>query len=148
MARSSGRWALALGLAGVVLALDQFTKWIVLQEWAGLPRAYPGLRLQAAYNPGISFSQLQDAGSLVVVLVAAVAIGVAIALVLCSPPYRPALGVVLGGALGNLLDRLRYDGTVLDFIGIWRWPSFNVADVAVVAGTAWLIVVMLRGVRA
>jgi signal peptidase II len=149
VARSSGgRWALSLGLAGAVLVLDQLSKWIVLQEWAGLPRAYPGLRLHIGYNSGISFSQLQNAGSLVVVLVAAVAVGVAVAMVLCSPQYRPALGVVLGGALGNLLDRLRYDGTVLDFIALWRWPSFNVADIAVVVGTAWLILVMLRGLRA
>ena len=145
MARSRGRWPLALALTGAVLLLDQFSKWIVRQDWAGLPHSLSGVRLRLSYNTGISFSQLRDTGSLVLVLVAAVAGGVAVALFLVRPRYRPALGVVLGGALGNLLDRLRYDGAVLDFIGVWRWPSFNVADVAVVVGTAWLIILMFRG---
>ena len=147
MTRSSGRWALALGLAALVLAVDQLAKWVVLQDWAGLPYRASGLRLDVAYNSGISFSQLRDSGSLVVVLVSAVAVGVAIALVFSPPRYRPALGVVLGGALGNLLDRLRLDGAVLDFIGMWRYPPFNIADMAIVAGTVWLVVLMLRGAR-
>lgn len=138
---------MALGLAAAVLVLDQLTKWIVLQEWARLPQVFPGFRLRVAYNTGISFSQLENLGSLVIVLVAAVAGGVVVALFLVRPQYRPPLGVVLGGALGNLADRLRYDGAVLDFIGIWRYPSFNVADVAIVAGTLWLIVVILRAGR-
>ncbi len=148
MARSSGRWPLALALAGAVLALDQLTKWMVQQEWAALPRAFPAVRLQIAYNSGISFSQLRDAGSLILILVAAVIGGVSVALFLVRPRYRAPLGVILGGAVGNLVDRLRYDGAVLDFIGIWRWPSFNVADVAIVAGTIWLIAVMLHAGRA
>ena len=148
VARSRGRWPLALGLAGAVLVLDQVSKWMVRQDWAGLPLSYPGARLRVSYNTGISFSQLQDTGALVLILVAAVAGGVTVALFLVRPPYRPALGVVLGGALGNLIDRLHYDGAVLDFIGVWRWPSFNVADVAVVAGTAWLIFLILRGSHA
>ena len=130
-------------------AADQITKWIVLQEWAGLPlRAAAWLRLDITYNSGISFSQLRDTGSLVVVLVAAVVGGVTIALLLAPPRYRPALGVILGGALGNLVDRLRYDGAVLDFVGVSRYPSFNVADVAIFIGTAWLVVQMVRGTRA
>lgn len=132
-----------------MLAADQITKWIVLQEWAGLPlRAAAWLRLDITYNSGISFSQLRDTGSLVVVLVAAVVGGVTIALLLAPPRYRPALGVILGGALGNLVDRLRYDGAVLDFVGVSRYPSFNVADVAIFIGTAWLVVQMVRGTRA
>jgi signal peptidase II len=145
--RRSGRWASALVLAGVVLALDQLTKWVVLQEWAGLPHVAAGVHLETFYNSGISFSQFRDSGSLVLVLVAAVAAGIGVALVLSAPRYRPALGVVLGGAVGNLIDRLRFDGSVLDFIGIWRYPSFNVADIAIVVGTLWLVVLMLRGAR-
>jgi signal peptidase II len=103
--------------------------------------------LSVAYNSGISFSQLSDAGSVVVVLVAAVSTAVAVALFVAPPRYRLALGVILGGALGNLIDRLRYDGAVLDFIGIWKWPSFNVADMAVVFGTLWLAFLLLRDVR-
>lgn len=148
MARSRGRGTLALALAGVVLAVDQLTKWVVLQEWAGLPqRVSAWLRLDITYNSGISFSQLRDTGSLVVVLVAAVIIAISIALVFSAPRYRPALGVILGGAVGNLVDRLRFDGAVLDFIGLSMWPSFNVADAAIVIGTVWLVARMLRGVR-
>lgn len=139
---------MALLLAAAVVAADQATKWIVLQEWAGLPRAGSALRLSVAYNSGISFSQLSDAGSVVVVLVAAVSTAVGVALFVAPPRYRLALGVILGGALGNLIDRLRYDGAVLDFIGIWKWPSFNVADMAVVFGTLWLASLLLRDVRA
>jgi len=145
--RSNGRWAVALTLAALVLALDQLTKWAVLQDWSGLPYRAAGLHLEVAYNSGISFSQLHDSGSLVVVLVSAVAAGVAIAMVFAPPRYRPALGVVFGGALGNLLDRLRLDGVVLDFIGMWRYPPFNVADMAIVVGTLWLVALMLRGTR-
>lgn len=148
LARSGKGWPAALALAVVVLILDQFSKWAALQSWSGLPRSLFGVRLEVAYNPGISFSQLSDAGPIVIGLVAAVAVAVVIALVFVAPRYRPPLGVVLGGALGNLVDRLRYDGTVLDFIGILIWPSFNVADVAIVGGTLWLVVVMLRGLRA
>ena len=147
--RARGALAPALALAALVLATDQITKWIVLQEWAGLPlRAAAWMRLDITYNSGISFSQLRDTGSLVVVLVAAVVGGVTIALFLAPPRYRPALGVILGGALGNLVDRLRYDGAVLDFVGVSRYPSFNVADVAIFIGTAWLVVQMIRGIRA
>jgi signal peptidase II len=145
--RSSGRWAPALALAGLVLAVDQLTKWIVLQQWAGLPHLWAGLHLEVFYNSGISFSQLRDTGALVVVLVMAVAVAVGIALVLSPPRYRPALGVILGGALGNVVDRLRFNGAVLDFLGVWRYPSFNVADMAIVGGTLWLVALMLRGAR-
>ena len=72
-------------------------------------------------------------------LVAAVAAGVAVALVFSPPRYRPALGVILGGAVGNLIDRLRFDGAVVDFIGFYGWPSFNVADAAIVVGTIFLV---------
>ena len=72
------------------------------------------------------------------VLVAAVAVGVAVALVFAPPRYRPALGIILGGAVGNLIDRLRFGGSVVDFIGFYGWPSFNVADAAIVVGTIFL----------
>ena len=95
-----------------------------------------GLRIELNYNSGISFSRLAGAGgdrrgrwS------RAVAAGVTAALFLAPPRYRPALGVILGGAVGNLVDRLRFGGAVVDFIGVYVWPSFNVADAAIVAGT-------------
>ena len=136
MARSKRGYALALVLAAAVVVADQLTKWLVLRQAGSLPWKGPlGLHLEATYNSGISFSQFAGAGDIVIVLVAAVAVGVAVALVFAPPRYRPALGVILGGAVGNLIDRMRFDGAVLDFIGFYTWPQFNIADAAIVIGT-------------
>ena len=149
MARSSRRLGLALALAAGVFAVDQASKWLVRHEAARLPyRVVSGLRIDLNYNSGISFSRFAGAGAVLVVLVAAVVAGVTVALVLAPPRYRPALGVILGGAVGNLVDRLRFEGAVVDFIGVYVWPSFNLADAAIVAGTALLLVQVLRGSRA
>lgn len=148
MARSSRGLALALVLAAAVVAADQASKWLVRAEASHLPvRLVAGLRLDITYNAGISFSRFAGAGDIVVVLVAAVAAGVAVALALSPPRYRPALGVILGGAVGNLIDRLRFDGAVLDFIGLYSWPSFNVADAAIVVGTVILALQVVIGQR-
>jgi signal peptidase II len=149
VARSSRAIAPALVLAGAVLVLDQASKWMVRHRAASLPwRPGAGLRIEVGYNPGISFSQLTGSRDLVFALVAAVAAGVAVALFLAPPRYRMALGVILGGALGNLVDRVRFDGAVLDFIGLYSWPTFNVADAAIVVGTILLLVQVLRVPRA
>ena len=149
MARSRQGLGLALALAGVVLAADQVSKWLVRHEADRLPyRVVGGLRVGLTYNRGISFSQLAQAGVIVTALVVAVAAGVIAALVFATPRYRPALGLILGGALGNLVDRLRFGGAVVDFIGVYGWPSFNVADMAIVAGTLVLVMQVLRGARA
>ena len=149
MARSSRRLGLALALAAGVLVADQATKALVRHEVAHLPfRVVGGLRFGLTYNSGISFSRFAGAGTVLVVLVAAVVAGVAAALFFAPPRYRPALGVVLGGAVGNLVDRLRFDGAVVDFIGVYSWPSFNLADAAIVVGTIIIILQVLRGSRA
>jgi lipoprotein signal peptidase len=149
VARSSRRLGLALALAAGVFVADQAGKWLVRHEVADLPyRVFGGLRIDLTYNSGISFSRFAGAGTLLVVLVAAVVAGVTTALFLAPPKYRPALGVILGGAVGNLVDRLRFGGAVVDFIGVYGWPSFNLADAAIVAGTVILVLQVLRGARA
>ena len=146
MARSKRGYALALILAAAVVAADQATKWVVRAQAEQLPRQLVGgLRIDLTYNSGISFSRFAGAGDVVVVLVAAVAAGVAVALVLSPPRYRPTLGVILGGAAGNLIDRLRFDGAVVDFISVYGWPSFNVADAAIVVGTVLLALQVVVG---
>lgn len=148
MARSKRGYALALVLAAAVLVADQLTKWLVRAQADHLPRELiAGLRIDLTYNSGISFSRFAGAGDVVIVLVAAVAAGVAVALVLSPPRYRPALGVILGGAIGNLVDRLRFDGAVVDFIGFYTWPAFNVADAAIVVGTFFLGLQVVFGAR-
>jgi len=147
VARSSRGLRAGLALAGLVLALDQAAKWLVRHEAAALPhRLAGGLRFDLTYNKGISFSRFAEAGDVVVALVAAVAGGVAVAFWL-APRHRLALGVILGGALGNLVDRLRFNGAVVDFIGVYGWPAFNVADAAIVVGTLLLVVKVLRDGR-
>jgi signal peptidase II len=148
VARSKRGYGLALVLAAAVVVADQSSKWLVRSRAEDLPwRLFSGLRIDLTYNSGISFSRFAGAGSIVVVLVAAVAAGVAIALVLSPPRYRPVLGVILGGAVGNLIDRLRFDGAVVDFIGFFGWPSFNVADAAIVVGTILLGLQVVLGRR-
>jgi signal peptidase II len=142
--RSRRGLALALLLAAAVVAADQLSKWLVRAEARHLPlKLVAGLRIELTYNSGISFSRFAGAGSIVVVLVAAVAVGVAVALLFSPPRYRPALGVILGGAVGNLVDRLRFHGAVADFIGVYHWPSFNLADAAIVVGTVVLALQVL-----
>jgi len=149
VARSSRRLGLALALAAGVFVVDQASKGVVRHQAAHLPyRVVGGLRIDLNYNAGISFSRFAGAGVVLVLLVAAVVAGVTTALFLAPPKYRPALGVILGGALGNLVDRLRFGGAVVDFIGVYGWPSFNLADAAIVAGTLILILQVLRGARA
>lgn len=148
MARSKQGYALALILAAAIVAVDQLSKWLVRAEASRLPlKLIGGLRVDLTYNSGISFSQFAGAGGIVVVLVAAVAGGVAIALVVSAPRYRAALGVILGGALGNLIDRVHFDGSVADFIGVYGWPAFNVADAAIVVGTVLLGLQVIVGHR-
>jgi signal peptidase II len=149
VARSSRRLGLALALAAGVFAVDQASKWFVRHEAAHLPyRFVGGLRFALNYNSGISFSRFAGAGGVLVVAVAVVVAGVTAALFLAPPRYRPALGVILGGAVGNLVDRLRFEGAVVDFVGVYGWPTFNVADAAIVAGTVILVLQVLRGARA
>jgi signal peptidase II len=143
--RSSRRLGPALAAAAGVFIVDQASKWLVRHEAAHLPyQVVGGLRIVLNYNSGISFSRFAGSGGLVVAMVAAVAVGVTVALFLAPPRYRVALGVILGGAVGNLVDRPRFGGAVVDFIGVYGWPSFNVADAAIVVGTLILVVQMLR----
>lgn len=145
MPRSSRRLGLAFGLAAAVVAVDQVSKAVVRASAARLPwQLGSGLRIELNYNSGISFSRFAGQGSIVTVLVGAVAAAVTVALFLVPPRYRAALGIILGGAVSNLLDRFRFGGAVVDFLGVYRWPTFNLADACIVAGTVLLAVQVLR----
>ena len=136
---------IAFGLAAAVVVVDQASKVIVRGAAARLPwRLGGGLRIELTYNSGISFSRFAGQGAVVTVLVGAVAAAVATALFLAPPRYRLALGIILGGAVSNLLDRFRFGGAVVDFLGVYRWPTFNLADAFIVAGTILLAVQVLR----
>ncbi|HJT97323.1 MAG TPA: signal peptidase II [Rhodanobacteraceae bacterium] len=150
-----------LVLSAIVIALDQLTKHIAiaaLQPYAPQP-VIPGLlNWTLAYNTGAAFSFLHDAGGWQRWLFSALAVGVSAVLVvwlsrLARSDWRTALplALVVGGALGNLIDRMRF-GHVTDFIEVyyrqWSWPAFNLADSAICVGAVALIVFGLGGGKA
>jgi signal peptidase II len=141
--------ALLFGSATAVYLLDRLTKWWAEVSLQGRPpiRVIPGLLdLRFTSNPGGAFSIGQSApllfaGASVIVagIIAATARRHSFALVAVS------LGMILGGAIGNLTDRLLRDpsflrGEVIDFIDLHHWPIFNVADASIVIGAAFLAV--------
>jgi signal peptidase II len=140
-------------LSLLVIGLDQLTKHLALSELQPyVPHAViPGfLNWMLAFNPGAAFSFLADQDGWQRWLFALLAVGVSavLALWLARLPrgdWRNALplALIIGGALGNLIDRLRF-GHVTDFIQVyyreWAWPAFNIADSAICVGAVLLIV--------
>lgn len=137
-------------LAAAVVAADQLTKAAVLASFAhGERRELTGfLNLVLVYNKGAAFSMFADAAGWQTPLLAGFAMIAAVVvgfLIVRNPAKRLlclGLALILGGALGNLIDRLRY-GQVVDFLDFhawgWHWPAFNVADSAICVGAAILI---------
>jgi signal peptidase II len=141
------RGLLFLGLAGLVVVVDQTTKRLAIDRLEGRESVHvvdDVLRLTYVVNRGAAFGLLQDQTAFFVI-VGVVVIGV----IAASYRYLPrsgvrlhlALGLQLGGAVGNLIDRVR-QGYVVDFVDFgyrsnW-WPVFNVADSAIVVGVALL----------
>lgn len=154
--QDSRRW---LWLAVVVVIADQGTKLLAEQLLvAHEPVAVlPFFNFYLTYNTGAAFSFLRDAGGWQRWLFATLSIGVSgfIVIWLSRLPrgngwLACALALVLGGAVGNLLDRLlRTDGGVVDFIdvyyGTWHWPAFNIADSAISIGAVILVLSAIRG---
>ena len=142
--------AAALVTAGVVVAVDQATKQLAN---ANILRGdsvdvFPGLELVNARNSGVAFGALQGGGWILTVL-----ISVSLALLLgyfalhrSQPWLWLPVGLLLGGALGNLADRAR-EGAVIDFIDPAAWPAFNVADSCIVIGVFLLLYVVERRPR-
>jgi signal peptidase II len=146
------RWALFFGLAGAILVADQLTKaWVIANVDPTRPMLLLDdyLRLINSHNNGALFGLFQ--GQATVFALASVAV---IALIVVyharaggSLIMSVALGLLLGGAIGNVADRLRY-GYVIDFvdagIGGLRWYTFNVADSAISLALVLLILVAIR----
>lgn len=143
-------------LAAVVLVADRVSKVAVLQAFA------PGERLEVTgffnlvlvFNKGAAFSFLAGAGGWQMWFFAAVALvaTVVISVLLVRQPRKrlfcTGLALILGGALGNLWDRLSLGGVVdfLDFHAVgWHWPAFNVADCGITVGAAILILESFAG---
>ena len=147
MSRAALRaWGWTLACAAVVVALDQITKQAAI---AAVDPGHPeeiifGIELANVRNRGVAFGLLGGGGDLVVAITVAT---IALLLVYFAiHATRPGLwlvvGLVVGGALGNLADRVRI-GAAIDFIDPPVWPAFNLADVAIVGGVAWLALMLL-----
>jgi signal peptidase II len=140
-------WRLAGALCGLVVVLDQAAKALV--EAHLLPGeevdVLGPLDLTLSHNSGVAFG-LASGGGTRLVLVTALALA-AVAYLFARDPTRwgvwVAAGLLAGGALGNLADRVRADA-VTDYIQIGAWPAFNLADVAVTAGVLLLAASYLR----
>lgn len=136
-------------VALLVILLDQATKLLIRLVFAeDLPVAVTGFfNLVLAYNKGVSFSLLTMEGATGPYILAAIAIAIIAALIWWvrrnpRPFYAVLAGLIVGGAIGNMIDRL-YLGAVVDFLDFhafgWHWPAFNVADSGVVVGALCLI---------
>jgi signal peptidase II len=136
--------------SAAIVALDQLVKWIFLSKFA------PGERLEVTgffnlvlvFNKGAAFSFLAGAPGWQTPFFAAIALGAAIVISFLilrhagKKMFCAGLALILGGAIGNLIDRLRF-GHVVDFLDFhamgWHWPAFNIADSAISVGAAILI---------
>ena len=133
----------ALVVAAAIAALDQLVGQLVTDRADHLPwRIVSGVRIEIASNTGISFSRFAGAGGWLIVAVALVCVGLVAGIWRGPSRYALPLGVVLGGALGNLIDRLRL-GHVIDYVSIGPWPTFNLADVAIAVGAVLLVLRLL-----
>lgn len=142
---SAGRdraWLRAGLVFAAVLALDQATKAVVRSSIprGGSENFFLGIDLVNTRNTGVAFGLLSGGGALVVVIIG-IAL-VALVAYFATHAERPLLwlptGLLLGGAVGNLLDRVRGDA-VTDFIDLPLWPPFNVADMAITVGVLSLL---------
>ncbi|WP_047393696.1 MULTISPECIES: signal peptidase II [Chitinibacter] len=147
------RFSAFLGLAALVLLLDQVSKhWIeAVFELYQVHEIIPGFfNLTLAYNPGAAFSFLADAGGWQRHFFTGLALVVSVVIVFLlkkhqhEPRYATALALILGGALGNAIDRMIF-GHVIDFIQLhyqqrWFYPAFNIADSAICVGAALLVI--------
>lgn len=139
-----------LGIAVVVIVLDQLTKYWIHQTLAygQTIEMLPFFNLVLVYNPGAAFSFLSDQPGWqrsVFIAIATLASGWVLYLLARYPHKRLfsfALALILGGAVGNLIDRIVF-GAVIDFVDIhvagYHWPAFNVADSSITCGAALLI---------
>lgn len=141
------RFGLAIAL--LVVVLDQATKLVVLGtfETGEVRPVLPFFNLVLVWNRGVSFGMFGSGGAATRWLLTVLALVVVVALVIWlhrseSRVVASALGLVIGGAFGNVIDRVRF-GAVVDFLDVhvagWHWPAFNIADSAICIGAALLV---------
>jgi signal peptidase II len=143
---------LGLSVAAAALVLDQVTKLyfydlLVASGRRGI-EVLPFFNLVTVWNYGISFGMFNNGSAEASIIFVVLALAIVVALLMWlrtagHPLVAAALGLVIGGAIGNVIDRLRF-GAVFDFldfhIGGWHWPAFNVADSAITIGVVLLCI--------
>jgi signal peptidase II len=140
-----------LWISVLVIIADQLTKWLASTQlvYHKAVTVFPYFEWYLSHNPGAAFSFLSDAGGWQRWFFTILAIVISIVLVVWIKRLSSnekftaiALALILGGALGNLIDRLMY-GYVIDFIQVWLgnypWPAFNIADSAISVGAVTLL---------
>jgi signal peptidase II len=142
------RYLIGFGIAAGVVILDLWTKRYAALHFDGNPvEVIPGFfGFTYIENPGGAFGFFQDGGT--IIGIAAIVVTGVVLVALASPrgmPETVALGFVLGGAIGNLVDRFArgdglLDGPVIDWIELWVIPTFNLADASVTLAVALLLI--------
>ncbi len=145
-----------LWLSALVIVSDQFSKRLIIgsMQLRESIEILPFFNLTLLHNTGAAFSFLANAGgwqrwffTLIALAVSAVIVVWLKRLPAAEKWQAAALALILGGALGNVIDRMRF-GYVVDFLDVyyqqWHWPTFNIADSAITVGVAILVVVILR----
>jgi len=139
-----------LVIAVISTAIDQASKWwlmSVLEKAGGPIELLPVFNLVMVWNPGVSFGMFQSGSVWAPWILSALAMVIVVVLVrwLAKAETRfiaGGLGLVIGGAIGNVIDRMVW-GKVADFFDVhidaWHWPAFNIADAAIVVGAAILV---------
>ena len=137
-------WLKAAAVTALVVVLDQVTKALVRSsvDIGDKDGIFPGVELVHVRNEGVAFSRFSGGGTIVTVIVAAALVALVVYFVthLHKPLVWLPTGMLLGGALGNVIDRIR-DGAVTDFIKLPAWPAFNLADVSITFGVVVLLYV-------
>ena len=144
---SRGGTFFGLAIALFVVAFDQATKMWALESFFSPPRVIevsPWFNLVPVWNTGISFGMLADYSDWMPGIISGLTIIISLVLlawlfVAVSVSIKLALSLILGGAVGNIIDRIRF-GAVIDFVDIhffdFHWPAFNIADSAITIGVA------------
>ncbi len=149
---------LALAAAAAVALVDQLSKWWIVERVMDPPRALEVtgfFNLMLIYNRGVSFGILDSEAALLPWVLSGLAVAIVIGLVVWLRHIEGrwpgiAVGLIVGGAVGNVVDRLRL-GAVIDFLDLhwagFHWPAFNLADSAITVGVALLLLDGLFGRR-
>ena len=143
------RTILASLIVFAVIALDQATKYLIVKSLTAYDaiEVFPFLHIVNVRNTGAAFGMFKSLGSNFFVIVSVVAVGFMVYLIMKNAYNLFGLSLILGGAIGNLIDRLVY-GKVVDFIdfsvGSFHWPSFNVADSALTVGIFIIFLASLK----